>query len=161
MLTEIEKKVLVYISDHELEISRRPFSSIADALGMREEEVTSVLVGLVKKGVIENIRAVVNHTKLGYKENALIAWHVNPEAVDAIKNVFIENDLISHSYERESQDGFNYNIFIMMHAKERKDMETFVNRVAETFAVDYIVLSTEEELKKEKLDLRELLCNEC
>lgn len=160
MLSEKEKKVLVYISNHGLDISQRPFLGVGNALEMREEDVMQVLVGLKEKGVIVSLRAVINHTKAGYKANALIAWRLNPRASDAIKRVFIENDLISHCYEREPQDGFDYNIFTVMHAKDRTRIERFASEVAKAFAVDYLLLFTEKELKKVKLDLKGLLCSE-
>lgn len=156
MLSKIEKKVLAYITSHEFDISKRPFLSMANTLDMREEDIIGILAELRKKEAIKELRAVINHTKAGYNENALICWRVRPDAVDIIKNIFIKNDLISHCYERKPQKEFNYNVFTMMHAKKRKDIETFAREVAKAFAVDYAVLFTEEELKK-KLDLKKLL----
>ncbi|MEE8360159.1 MAG: hypothetical protein V3S04_04465 [Candidatus Omnitrophota bacterium] len=157
MLSKNEKGILLYISDHGLNLSREPFLEVADELGMAEEDVIAMLQGLRRKGVIKDLRGVIDPKKAGYKENALIAWRVPDEKADAVKNNFVENDLVSHCYEREPGEGFNYNIFTMVHAKKIKEIEDFVERAAEEFNCDYALLFTERELKKEKLDMGEFL----
>ena len=178
MLSEREKNVLLYISDRGLNISKRPFLEAANALGMTEEGVLGILRRLQEEGVIKSLRGVINHTQAGYKENALIAWRMNPvrdnpssktkgkisreaksQAHGSIRGAFIENDLVSHCYERKPHKEFNYNIFTMMHAKKRGDIESFAGKIGKDFNADYVLLFTEEEVKKEKLDLKELLCS--
>lgn len=150
MLNKTEEKVLTYILSHELGISKRPFLKIAGALGMEEKEAIAILLKLQKKKAINKVRVVINHLKAGYKANALICWRVRPRAIKAIANVFIKNNQVSHCYERKPRKEFNYNIFTVMHTKEKKDIETFVRQVAENFSVEYAVLYTEKELKKER-----------
>ena len=189
MLSERERNVLLYISGRGLNISKRPFLEAARALGMSEEGVIEILRRLQEEGVIKSLRGVINHTQAGYRENALIAWRMNPaplekhflmgpvrnnpssetkrkiskeakpQAQGSIRDAFIENDLISHCYERKPHKEFNYNIFTMMHAKKRREIESFASRIGKDFNADYVLLFTEEEVKKEKLDLKELLCS--
>ncbi|MBU1924271.1 MAG: Lrp/AsnC family transcriptional regulator [Candidatus Omnitrophica bacterium] len=159
MLSEKEKKVLLRVSKHGLGISKRPFLDIAEKAALTEKEVIGVLLDLQDKGIIKRLRAVIDHRQAGYKENALIAWRVLPEKMDSIKRVFIENDAISHCYERKPQEEFDYNVFTMMHAEDMKIIEDFAGGVAEKFGVDCEVLITEEELKKERLDIEALLCS--
>lgn len=156
-LTDTEKKILVYMSSRGLDISRRPFLSIAEALGLKEEDVIDILRDLQGSGVIETLRGVIDIENAGYRENALIAWRVPDEKIAVVKDIFVGNDMISHCYERESQEGFNYNIFTMMHAQERKEIEDFASTIARDNTLDYTLLFTEEELKKEKLDLKGFL----
>lgn len=153
MLSEPKKKILAYISSHELDITKRPFLKMANALGIKEKDIMRILAELQKKEIISGLKAVLNHVKAGYKENALICWRIRPDTIDGLKNVFIKNSLISHCYKRRPHREFNYNLFTMMHAKNKKCISNFVRRTAETFALDYVILFTEKELKKEKLDL--------
>lgn len=150
MLNKTEKKVLTYILSHELGISKRPFLKIANALGMREKDIIAILLKLQRKKAINKVRAVINHLKAGYKVNALICWRIKPKAIKAITNIFIKNTRVSHCYERKPRKEFNYNIFTIMHAKEKKDIETFIRQISETFTVDCVALFTEKELKKER-----------
>lgn len=160
-MTNLEKKILLYMLCHELDISRRPFLKIAKALGMKEKDVVYALVKLQKKKIINKLRGVVNHIKAGYKKNALICWRIRKERVSAVTNLFIKNNLISHCCERKPQKKFNYNIFTMMHAKKRQDIKNFARGLAKAFTLDYVILFTEKELKKEKIGTPVLSLLDC
>lgn len=149
-----EKRVLFYILSHELDISKRPFLKIARALDLEERNIINILVKLQKEKAVDKLRLVLNHVKAGYKENALICWHIRKKAIGAVTNLFIENKLISHCCERTPQKEFNYNIFTVMHAKNKKDIRIFVRNTARAFRSDCAILFTEKELKKEKLTLQ-------
>lgn len=157
MLNEIEKEILLYISKQGLAISERPFEEVASSLNMTEEKVLDTLKALKDRGIIKDLRGVLDHNKSGYKENGLLAWNVPPDKIDAVKARLIANDLISHCYEREPQKEFNYNIFAMMHADAIGVVEKFAKDVSEELGVDCKLLFTERELKREKLDLSLLL----
>jgi DNA-binding Lrp family transcriptional regulator len=159
MLNKREKDILLYISRRGLNISQRPFMDVASALGMTEEGVIDTFRRLRDNGVIKALRGVFDHKKAGYRENALLAWWVPPDKIHLVKEVFIKHDLISHCYEREPRKEFNYNIFTMMHADDIGMIEDFARDVSAEFGIDCVTLFTDEELKKEKLDLEELLCN--
>ncbi len=160
MLNEKDKSILLYMTTHGLSLSSEPFQEMAHALGMTEDDVMGTLYGLRQRGVIKSLRGVIDPKPAGYKENALIAWRVPDEKISAVKNNFVENDLVSHCYEREPAEGFNYNVFTMVHAKEIKEIEEFAAKAAAEFKCDHEILFTEKELKKEKLDLKEFLREE-
>jgi DNA-binding Lrp family transcriptional regulator len=158
MLNKIERETLFFISNHELAVSKAPFLEIAAALSMTEEGLLGVLSGLREKGIINCLRGVIDPVIAGYKESALIAWRVSSEKIEAQAAALIENDLISHCYERQAGDKeLDYNIFSMMHARDRGGIETFAAGVCQDFNADYALLFTAEELKKEKPELKEFL----
>jgi DNA-binding Lrp family transcriptional regulator len=159
MLNRVEKEVLLYISKRGLSISERPFKEAADVLSTGEKEVLGALRGLKERGIIKDLRGVLNHNKAGYSKNSLIAWNVPSEKVEAIKVIFMDNDLISHCYEREPHDKFNFNIFTMMHADNAGILESFAGDISKKFDINCKILFTEEELKRESIDLEELLCS--
>jgi DNA-binding Lrp family transcriptional regulator len=158
MLSEKEKSILLYISEYGLSVSQQPFLKVAETLNIREDEVIDILRNLKQKGIIKDLRGVINHTEAGYEENALIAWAVPDNKIDALTNIFINNNNISHCYERAMHENFQYNIFTMMHTREKKLIMDFVSSIKKDFSVECELLFTEKELKKEKLDIRELLC---
>ncbi len=159
MLNDIEKKVLLHISKNGLCVSPRPFLDVANALNCAEDDVLNVVQNLSGQGVIKSLRGVVNHRKAGYEHNALVAWRCSNDQLMKVKDVFIANDMISHCYEREPQPDFNFNLFTMMHADNEESIMGFVNKIHEIFNLEYDVLVTEEELKKEKMDLETVLCH--
>lgn len=162
MLRKKEKEVLGYFSLNALGLSPQPFKQAAVDLRMPEPSLINLLNRLQKKGLIKSLRGLIDHRRAGYCQNALIAWKMNAQAKDArgklIKDVFLVDDRISHCYLRQPHKAFTYDIFTMMHARTRKEINGFVRRNARAFGLDYEVLFTDKELKKQRLQLGELLC---
>lgn len=162
MLSIKEKEALVYFSVNEVEFSTRPFKKAASDLNTSESELIELLRRMQKKGLLKNLRGVINHRRAGFPQNALIAWRNSSGAKVSerklIKEAFLADDRISHCYKRKPQRAFNYGIFTMMHAKTRQEIGEFVKKTARCYGLDYEVLFTEKELKKERLVLKGLLC---
>jgi siroheme decarboxylase len=161
MLLEKEKNVLEYFSGHDVALSPRPFQKASRDLGLAEAELLGILQGLRKRGVIRNLRGVIDHRRAGFKRNALIAWRrtgaPKNKKDDFVEKVFVHDDRISHCYRRKPHAAFPYDIFTMMHARSAKEIRDFVRQTARKFHLAHEVLWTEQELKKERLALGELL----
>lgn len=162
MLLKKEKAVLEYYSTHDVGILSRPFYKTAQDLRMTESELVNILCRLQRRGLIKSLRGVIDHRKAGYVANALIAWRIESRRKqvkeELVKELAMNDDRISHCYERKPHQAFNYNIFTMMHAKTTKEIKTFARNAARTLNLDYEILFTNKELKKEQLDLGEVLC---
>lgn len=161
MLPKKAKKILEYFSTNEVELSARPFKKAASDLNTKESELIELLLRLQTEGVLKSLRGAINHRRAGYPHNALIAWRNSSRAKLAegklIKEAFLADDRISHCYKRKAQKSFNYGIFTMMHARTKQEIDKFVCKTARCYGLDYEVLFTEKELKKEKLKLSGLL----
>lgn len=161
MLSKKEKEVLGYFSENAVGLSSRPFKKAAFDLNTSESKLIERLRRLQKKGLIRSLRGIVSHHRAGYFQNALIAWRKssgNGVEEQLIKEIFLKDDRISHCYQRKPHRAFNYGIFTMMHARTKNEIEQFVCKTARCWGLDYEVLFTEKELKKEKLKLSEVLC---
>ena len=162
MLLKKEKEVLGYFSHHEVELSIRPFLMAAQSLNMTESRLVDLLKRLQKKGIIKYLRGLINHVKAGYSQNALIAWRSNSRGIKSqeklLRDVFLSEPRITHCYKRKAHKAFNYNLYTMMHAKTKNEIIAFAKKTARRFNFGQEILFTEQELKKEKLDLRGLLC---
>ncbi|MBF0477900.1 MAG: hypothetical protein HQL26_00290 [Candidatus Omnitrophica bacterium] len=161
MLNKKEKQIIAYFSVHDLEFSSNPFAKAAKTLDLTEVELIDILTNLQKSGFIKHLSGVLNHRKNGYKANALIAWRLYLSSKNVKNSQFIDlimgDDRISHFYQRTPDKLFKYNIYSMMHAKAKKEITDFVKKTSREFDLDYEILFTEKELKKEKLNLGEML----
>jgi len=155
MLSKKEKEIIKYFSAKDIDIAPRPFKSAAMELGTSEDEVVQVIEKLKARGVVKKMRGVIDHREAGYRRNALIAWRVKKE--DVVRKVFLKDDRISHCYLRVPHKDFDFNLFTMMHARTKKEIEDFVNRTAGIFKIDNEILFTKRELKKKRLALGEIL----
>jgi glutamate-1-semialdehyde 2,1-aminomutase len=155
MLTKDEMAILEDISENGLSVSKRPFLESARRLGIPEATLVNRINGLKVRGVIKDLRGVLDHKKAGYTANALVAWRAGSEASrGALIKTLVASKMVSHCYEREPDKGFDYDIFTMIHAKEKASIEKFVKTVASEFGARHETLFTEKELKREKMDLK-------
>ena len=146
-LNESEKKILAQLQP-DLELTSRPFELLCgEDLG--EKEVLEIIKGLIDKGAIRRIAAVVDHRKLGFVDNVLFCSEVPESTVVQAGQRLARFGMVSHCYERETFEGWPYNLFAMMHARSMGEIQHVINKFIEAEEIDvFELLPTAAELKK-------------
>lgn len=104
---------------------------------------------LSDKGVIRRIAAVLDHRKLGYTVNVMLATVVEKARMDAAGKAMASRAAVSHCYQRKTFAGWPYNMFAMIHAGRMEDVQRFIDELAEEYRIcDYALLPTVREFKK-------------
>jgi DNA-binding Lrp family transcriptional regulator len=102
----------------------------------------------LSSGKIRRFGAIVNHQKLKFTHNALIAWSkksVSPALGAKLK----EKDYISHIYLRKPHRLWPYVLYTMIHARSREELGLFIEELSKLMrGCEYKVLNTVKELKK-------------
>ena len=115
-----------------LPLCREPYRAIAEQLGLTPEEVLARLEHLLASGIIRRIGAVPNHYALGYRANGMSVWDVDDEAVSVLGPKVGALPAVSHCYRRPRHPPvWPYNLFAMVHARSRAEVETEVAAIAE------------------------------
>ncbi len=115
----------------------QPYHAIAEQIGITPEEVMLRLQAMKTHGVIRRIGAVPNHYALGYQANGMTVWDVLNEKVDALGAVIGKLDFVSHCYRRPRRlPGWRYNLFAMVHAHDRAEVEQRADQIAELLGAD-------------------------
>jgi len=103
---------------------------------------------LQARGCLRRFGATLNPTKAGLRVSGMAIWRVpeqNCERVGTIMSSFPE---VTHCYQRPPFDA-GYNLFTMVHGKNRKDCERIARRISEATGIkEYEILFTKEEFKK-------------
>lgn len=148
MLSDLEKKVVAAIQG-DIPVSRRPYRDIAAKVGTDEQTVLSVLRDLYNRGLIRRFGATLRHQKSGFAANAMVAWRVEEDRTDAVGEKMAENPAVSHCYRRVATKQWPYNLYTMIHAKDKQTCRTLARRLSEqTGVTDYTLLFSSRELKK-------------
>lgn len=98
----------------------RPYRALGERLGLGEEEVIARLERLADAGVIRRFGAVVRHRALGYVANAMVVWDIAEEDVAAAAETMVAFAFVTLCYRRPRRDGWPYNLFCMIHGRERQ-----------------------------------------
>lgn len=147
-LRQEQKRLLAKLQDG-LDVTSRPF----DALRIEdwsEDKVLHLLAELQDVGVIRRIAAVMDHRKLGYAANVMFTVEVATEFVVGAGQRLARFRVVSHCYERETFEGWPYNLFAMMHGRSMGQIQRAIDKFTEPGDVRaYELLPTQTELKKQ------------
>lgn len=92
--------------------------------------------------------AVLRHQEAGFPSNAMVCFKVVND-VEKAGLLLAQNEHVSHCYERESFEGFPYNLYAMFHARNDDELMSLVNdSVLQLLHPEYAVLHSVRELKK-------------
>ena len=114
-----------------LPLCREPYRTLAEQVGLTVEEVMERLAHLLATGVIRRIGAVPNHYALGYRANGMSVWDVDDAQLSVLGPKVGALPAVSHCYRRPRHPPvWPYNLFAMVHARSRAEVETEVAAIA-------------------------------
>jgi siroheme decarboxylase len=148
-MDEIDRKILSETIKGLL-LTHEPFNQIASQIGITNQEVIARIIRLKEKGVIRRFGALIKPNDIGFLANALVAWKVPENRVQDVGSRLAKFNEVTHCYERTSVIGkWEYNLYTVMHAREREAVEQLVKNLSEAVAVnDYLILYSTRDLKK-------------
>jgi len=146
--TEIERSILA-LAQGTLPDSATPFADIAEQAGTDEGTVLELLRRMKENGQIRRFGATLRHQQAGYGSNAMVAWYVEEDKMQAMGERMAARTEISHCYHRRTREGWPFNMYTMIHGRSREDCLRVVAEISRETGLDrYDVLFSNEELKK-------------
>jgi DNA-binding Lrp family transcriptional regulator len=155
-VSEKEKRILSQLQK-DLDLTAKPFDFLCGE-ELKEQEVLKIISGLIDKGVIRRVGAVVDYRKLGFVANVMFCCEVGRDRIVEAGERLARFGIVSHCYERRTFEGWPYNLFAMMHGRSMGEVQHVVNKFVEAEKIgSFELLPTEAELKKQPVrhDFRE------
>ncbi len=148
MMTELQRRIIKALQEG-LALVEEPFQEIADRVGAPVDEVLEQINAWKADGTIRRFGAILRHRRAGYTVNAMGVWNVPGDQAEAFGRIAARFRLISHCYRRPRFEGFDYNLYTMIHGRSRQECEETAKAVSrETGITDYALLYTTAEFKK-------------
>lgn len=148
ILSERDKAIVKALQD-DFPLCAEPYKILAQRAGLDEEEFLQRVRELVDEKKIRKMGAVLRHREVGFKANALCAWHVPPDKLDELAQIMTAHAAVSHCYDRTPAPNWNYNLYTMIHAKTRDECEKIIAELSNrTGITNYKILYTKREWKK-------------
>lgn len=114
----------------DLPLSPEPFRELAEHAGVDFGDMMATLTDLLRTGVVRRYGALVNHRRLGFTANAMVVMAVPPERIEAAGARLAESPHVSHCYQRPPFPGFPYNLYAMVHGRDREEcLEVVANLI--------------------------------
>ena len=148
MLNDKDKEIIKVLQE-DFPLCEEPYKVLAEKLGISEEEFLDSVKRLVEEKKIRKMGAVLRHREAGFKANALCAWEVPAEKIDDIAKIFSSNSAVSHCYDRTTAPNWNYNLYTMIHAKSREELEKIVLELSAATGIEnFQIMYSKKEWKK-------------
>lgn len=128
MLSKLDKEIVRLIS-RDIPLTKRPFSSLADRLGMEERDLLNKIKSFKKKGLMRKFTAVLNHKKAGFKYNAMVVWNIPGKLINKAGNTMASFEEVSHCYSREKAPDWDYNLYSMVHGRSKGECFKVIKKI--------------------------------
>ena len=129
-ITRDERRLLDALQDG-LEIVAEPFRALAAKLETQEAQLLSALDRCIEDGIIRRFGVIVRHHELGFRANAMAVWDVPDALVDGCGLRAARVPGVTLAYRRRRQlPEWPYNLFCMVHSKERGSADQTVREIA-------------------------------
>ena len=124
-------RAIIVATQEGLPLVERPYDEIARQTGLAPDDVKNRLLSMLERGVIRRIGVVPNHYRLGFAANGMSVWDIHDDAVDRMGALVGALDYVTHCYRRPRRlPVWPYNLFAMVHAKTRDEVEEKVAAIA-------------------------------
>jgi len=152
MLEDTDKKVISQIQK-DLPVHPKPFSLMAEKIGISEEEFVLRVKRLKERGIIRRFGATLRHQEAGFKANAMIAWKAPETVISEMGKTLARFREVSHCYHRAPKGDWPYNLYTMVHGGSRDECREIAEQMsAATGLAEYAVLFSEKEFKKTSME---------
>jgi len=147
-LSESDRR-MIRVLQRDLPTIDRPFDALALQAGVSTEELLAAAKHFADLKLIRRFSAVLRHRELGFDANAMGVWVVPPSQQDSFGKVAAGFPEVSHCYLRPSYPDWPYNIFTMIHTRQRQAGTQVLSAISQATGItQYAALYSTQEYKK-------------
>lgn len=128
MTVDATDRTLLAALEPGLALVARPFAALAQQTGLEEQEVIERLRELHRQGIVSRFGVIVRHRALGYRANAMVVWDIPDDHVAAVAPTLAALPFVTLCYRRPRRPGWPYNLFCMIHGKDRETVRAQIVR---------------------------------
>ncbi len=125
------ERPLAALLEQGLPMQSRPYAAWAQALAWSEPQVLATLQAWLDEGVLRRLGVIVRHHELGIASNAMCVFDVPDDAVDAHARLLAGQAGVTLCYRRQRAQGWPYNLFCMIHGREREGVRAALTAASE------------------------------
>ncbi len=134
-LSEADRRIVAALEDG-LPPEPEPYAEVARRAGVSEAMLTVRLSEWLNRGIVSRFGLVVRHRALGYGANAMCVWDVPDDRADALGAALAAEDAVTLAYRRRRADGWRYNLYAMIHGRDRAVVRARRDAIAASIGLD-------------------------
>jgi DNA-binding Lrp family transcriptional regulator len=150
-LSEMDYSVIKHLQGA-LPVRRDVYQPAADAIGITVEQLLEHCRGMVERGLLRRVAAILFHRRAGFSANGMGVWKVPAEDIPVIGPQMASFRGVSHCYQRPTYEDWPYSVFTMAHGRSKEECDAVLDQIAEETGIhDRATLYSSTEYKKIRL----------
>jgi DNA-binding Lrp family transcriptional regulator len=143
------EKTLIHEIQGNLPVIEEPFSIPAQELEWDQDEMLNRLAAWKQAGILRRIGFILRHRAAGFAVNGMCVWPVPEADVERAGLILAEAPEVTHCYERPSSPEIPFNLYAMIHARDKATAESIFNRLSrQALLIEGRMLVSTREFKK-------------
>jgi DNA-binding Lrp family transcriptional regulator len=131
-----DDRPLAACAERGLTLVQRPFAVWAEACRRSEAEVLDTLRRWLALGTLRRFGVVVRHHEAGFAHNAMTVFDVPDALADACGERLAQQPGVTLAYRRARDSGWPYNVYCMVHGRDRAAVEAAIAAAAAGAGLD-------------------------
>jgi DNA-binding Lrp family transcriptional regulator len=146
-------RAVIRVTQGDLPVVPEPYVAAAVELGITVDALLEHLLGMVERGLLRRVAAILFHRRAGFSANGMGVWKVPQERVLEIGPRMAAIRGISHCYQRPTYQDWPYQLFTMAHGRSKEECDAVLDAVAASVPdlQDRAILYSSTEFKKIRL----------
>ncbi len=131
------QEALLHAVQDGLDLCAQPYRRLGLLAGLDEDQALCLLERWLQAGLFRRFGVVLRHRQLGFRANAMCVWNVDDARVDALGEQLGAEPGVTLCYRRaRSLPQWPYNLFCMIHGKEREAVRAQRDAIAGRLGLD-------------------------
>ena len=146
-------RAVIRATQGDLPVVPEPYADAAATLGVTVDALVAHLHGMVERGLLRRVAAILFHRRAGFSANGMGVWRVPEDRVLEIGPRMAAFRGISHCYQRPTYEDWPYQLFTMAHGRSKEECDAVLDAIAESVPdlQDRATLYSSTEFKKIRL----------
>ena len=130
-----------------------PYAPAAAELGITQAKLLDHMAGMLERGLLRRVAAILFHRRAGFSANGMGVWKVPEDRILEIGKRMAAFRGISHCYERPTYEDWHYQIFTMAHGRSKEECDAILDAIETEIGCieDRATLYSSTEFKKIRL----------
>ena len=146
-------RAVIRATQGDLPVVSEPYAPAAAALGISVGALVEHLQGMVERGLLRRVAAILFHRRAGFSANGMGVWRVPEDRILEIGPKMAAFRGISHCYQRPTYEDWRYQLFTMAHGRSKEECDAVLDAIAAAIPEieDRATLYSSTEFKKIRL----------
>jgi siroheme decarboxylase len=129
-----------------------PYAGPAAELGIPVARLLDHMGGMVERGLLRRVAAILYHRRAGFSANGMGVWKVPEERILELAPRMAAVRGISHCYQRPTYPDWPYSVFTMAHGRSKDECDAILDSIAQSTGITgRATLYSSTEYKKVRL----------